>query len=123
MIPKGHRLRTVSAAEMAHYRAALGTRERRRASAIFPRQIIAGQVFLSGIAARLGELADRPALIIWGDADIAFRETELHRWEALLPDHETAVVFGAGHYVQSDAPEVVAQLLDGWLAARAGGGS
>jgi haloalkane dehalogenase len=123
MIPRGHRLRKVSAAEMMHYRAALDTAARRRGSAIFPRQIIAGHAFLSGVAARLGELADRPALIIWGDADIAFRDTELHRWEALLSDHETVVVFGAGHYVQSDAAAVFAQVLDGWMAARAGGGS
>jgi len=120
MIPKGHRLRKVTAAEMAHYRAALDTHARRRASAIFPRQIIAGRAFLASIATRLGELADRPALIIWGDADIAFRDTELHRWEALLSDHETVVVFGAGHYVQSDAPAVFAQVLEEWLASRTG---
>ncbi len=118
MIPRGHRLRKVTSAEMAHYRAALATPARRRASAIFPRQIIAGQAFLTGIAARLGELADLPALIIWGDADIAFRDTELHRWEALLSDHETVVVFGAGHYVQSDAPAVFAHVLEDWLGPR-----
>ncbi len=59
MIPTGHRLRKVTSAELAQYRAALDTRERRRASAIFPRQIIAGKAFLTGIAARLGELAAR----------------------------------------------------------------
>lgn len=120
MIPKGHRRRKVTSEEMAHYRSALATRERRRATAIFPRQIIHGEPFLADIADRFGALSDRPALIVWGNADIAFREVELHRWESLLPDHTTVVLDGAGHYVQSDASAEFAAAIDDWLGGVVG---
>lgn len=117
MIPKGHRRRKVPKEEMAQYRAALPTRSRRRATAILPRQIIHGQSFLAEVAAGLPALADRPALIVWGDADIAFRDRELRRWEATFPDHRTTVVPGAGHYIQSDAAGDYVAAIRGWIGA------
>lgn len=115
MIPKGHRRRKVSSEELDQYRAALGTRERRRATATFPRQIIHGREFLAGVETGLAGLVDRPALIVWGDADIAFRDVERARWEAVFPDHCTVVLAGAGHYVQSDAAADYAAAIRGWL--------
>ena len=59
-------------------------------------------------------LADLPTLIVWGDADIAFRANERRRWEALLPRHYTVVLAGAGHYLQSDAPTEFADAIAAW---------
>ena len=118
MVPKGHHRRHPTHEEMAHYLNALDTPDRRRATAIFARQIIRGGAFLGDVASRLDAITDRPALIVWGDADIAFRDTELRRWEALLPDHRTVVLPGAGHYVQSDAAAEFGQAVDEWLVAR-----
>lgn len=122
MIPRGHRRRKVTPAEMAHYRAALATPERRHATAILPRQIIAGRGFLGEVADGLGALRERPVLIVWGDRDIAFRPQELRRWEAAFPDHTTVVVSGAGHYVQSDAAQEYAAAIREWLELQVAAG-
>lgn len=114
MIPAGHRLRKPSTTEMAHYRRALPTPERREASAVLPRRITASRAFLTEVEAGLAELCSLPALIVWGDSDLAFRAKERERWEQLFPDHRTVVVEGAGHFVQSDAPEQFSAAIRAW---------
>ncbi|GAB11579.1 haloalkane dehalogenase [Gordonia araii NBRC 100433] len=117
MIPAGHRLRKPSDDEMAHYRNALDTRERRTASAVFPRAITGSSDFLAAVEASLPGLSDRPALIVWGDADIAFGDKALRRWEQVFDDHSTTIVAGGGHFVQSDAPEQFSRAIRDWARA------
>ena len=114
LLPAGHRRRRLSAAEMAHYRAALSTRHRRHASAVFPHAITSSRTFLAQVERDLDTLARLPALILWADADIAFRERERHRWEATLPHSTTTILHGAGHYLQSDAPADFAEAIRHW---------
>lgn len=117
-IPTGHRRRTPTADEMNHYREALGTAERRQASAVLPGRVLGSRAFFADVEAGLADLAHLPTLIVWGDADIAFRPQERERLEATFPHHETVIVEGAGTYVESDAPgEFVAAIRD-WAAAR-----
>ena len=120
MIPVGHRLRKPTAEELAHYRQALATPGRRHASAVLPRRITASRAFLAGVEAGLGDLASLPTLIVWGDADVAFRAKERQRWEQTFPDHHTVIVEGAGHFVQSDAPEEFAAAVRDWRFAPGG---
>lgn len=120
MIPAGHRLRKPTAAEMAHYRQALATPARREASAVLPRRITASRGFLAGVEAGLPELASLPTLIVWGDADVAFRAKERQRWEQIFPDHHTVIVEGAGHFVQSDTPDRFAAAIRDWRFAPGG---
>lgn len=121
MIPAGHRLRKPTADEMAHYRQALATGNRRHASAVLPRRITASRAFLVDIEASLAVLASLPTLIIWGDADIAFGSKERQRWERTFADHHTVIVEGAGHFVQSDAPEAFAAAIRDWRTPPAAG--
>jgi haloalkane dehalogenase len=114
MIPIGHRLRKPTAAEMAHYRQALATPGRRDASAVLPRRITASRAFLAGVETGLADLASLPTLIVWGDADVAFGARERRRWEQVLADNHTVIVDGAGHFVQSDAPEEFAAAIRDW---------
>jgi haloalkane dehalogenase len=114
MIPAGHRLRKPTAAEMAHYRQALPTPGRRHASAVFPQRITASRAFLADVEAGLADLASLPTLIVWGDADFAFRAKERQRWEQVFADHHTVIVEGAGHFVQSDAPDQFAAAIREW---------
>lgn len=116
MIPLGHRRRKPSEAEMAHYRAALDTPERRHASGVFPRAILGSRQFLTDVADRLPTLEHMPALIVWADADIAFGDKELARWQETLPNHTTVVLPGVGHYVQSDAPGELSEAIVDWWA-------
>jgi haloalkane dehalogenase len=65
-------------------------------------------------ARRLPSLRDRPALILWPTADVAFREPERRRWESLFPDHRTTLLAGAGHYMQEDAAEEIVAAIRAW---------
>jgi haloalkane dehalogenase len=118
MIPAGHRRRRVTAIEMSHYRRALPTPQRRMPSAVFPKDITAARTFLADLERGLTSLADLPTLIIWADADVAFRAKERRRWESVLPRHETVVLAGAGHYLQSDAPSDFANAIIAWWPRR-----
>ena len=53
-------------------------------------------------------------MIVWGDADIAFRATERERFEAELPNHTTLVLRGAGHYIWEDAPDEIVRAIRDW---------
>jgi haloalkane dehalogenase len=120
MIPAGHQLRKPTADEMAHYQKALASADRRDASAVLPRSITASRAFLADVEANLPNLASLPTLIIWGDADFAFRSKERRRWEEIFTDHHTVIVEGAGHFVQSDAPDRFAAAIREWSFARDG---
>ncbi|MGO4649817.1 alpha/beta fold hydrolase [Nocardia sp. 2YAB30] len=113
-IPIGHRLRKPTAAEMGHYRKALATPDRRQASAVLPRRITASRALLADVEANLPSLTSLPTLIIWGNADVVFGDNERRRWEQLFPDHHTVIVDGAGHFVQSDAPDQFAAAIRDW---------
>jgi len=114
MIPAGHRLRKPTVVEMAHYRQALSTPGRREASAVLPRRITASHAFLADVEVGLADVASLPALIVWGGADVAFRAKERQRWEQVFADHHTVIVEGAGHFVQSDAPDQFAAAIRQW---------
>jgi haloalkane dehalogenase len=119
-IPTGHRKRTPTAAEMAHYRRALDTPERRQACAVLPGRVLGSRTFFAEVEAGLADLAHLPTLIVWGDADIAFRSQERERLEATFTNHSTVVVEGAGTYVESDAPDEFVAAIRGWAAMQHG---
>ena len=115
-IPTGHRRRKLTDAELDHYRHALDTAERRQASAVLPGRVLASRQFFAEVEAGLPDVAHLPTLIIWGDADIAFRAQERKRLEATFPDHTTVIVEGAGTYVESDAPDEFASAIRSFSA-------
>ncbi|MBN9636243.1 MAG: alpha/beta fold hydrolase [Actinobacteria bacterium] len=110
-IPTGHRRRKLTDAELDHYRRALDTAERRQASAVLPGRVLASREFFAEVEAGLPDVAHLPTLIIWGDADIAFRTQERERLEATFGDHPTVIVEGAGTSVESDAPDEFASAI------------
>lgn len=114
MIPIGHRLTKPTSGQMDHYKKALDSPSRREASAVFPREITSSRAFLADIESGLNAIAALPTLIIWGDADFAFGQNELQRWEQAFTEHETVIVKGAGHFVPSDAPEQFAAAIRRW---------
>ncbi|MVU80369.1 alpha/beta fold hydrolase [Nocardia sp. ET3-3] len=116
-IPTGHRRRKPTEAEMTHYRRALDTPARRQASAMLPGAVLASRDFFAEIEARLPDVAQLPTLIVWGDADIAFRPQERQRLEATFTNHTTVIVEGAGTYVESDAPEEFVTAIRDWVKA------
>lgn len=117
-LPAGHGRRRPTDSEMAHYRSALDTPQRRQASAVLPGQVLASREFFADVETGLGDIAHLPTLIIWGDRDIAFRPKELQRLEKAFPDHTTVIIDGAGGYTASDAPEEFIAAVRDWAPTR-----
>lgn len=114
MLPAGHRRRRLSRAERRGYRAAFGTPERRAVTSAMAREITASAPFLAEVERGLPALRHLPVLLVWADRDIAFRDVERDRWLRELPGATLAPVPGAGHFVQSDAPEEFAAAVGAW---------
>jgi haloalkane dehalogenase len=84
---------------------------RRAAAVIAPRQLIAASSYLENVEANLPKLADRPALIVWGTKDFAFRDAERERFERLFWRHKTVLLDDASHFLQEDAGDRIAESI------------
>src|SRR6185437_2800402 len=73
ILPGGVRRRKLSPTVMDAYRGPFPTPESRQPTYVFPREILASRPFLAEIERRLPAVADRPALLTWPTADVAFR--------------------------------------------------
>ncbi len=83
----------------------LSTPEERSACAALPGQIVGATAWLHALWSRFEALQEKPALIVWGMKDIAFRERELERWMEALPEARVVKLGEVGHYVQEEAPD------------------
>ena len=61
-------------------------------------------------------LLGRPALIVWGMKDPAFKRRHLARWESRLPDATVLRLPEAGHWPHEEAPDQVADAIRTFLA-------
>lgn len=66
---------------------------------------------LADVERRLPELADRPALLMWGMRDWCFRPDCLERFERVWPQAEVHRLADVGHWVVEDAAEEVLPYL------------
>lgn len=62
----------------------------------------------------LSQVAGKPALILWGEKDPAFKEPLRLRWVRMFPNHRTEILRGASHYIQEDAPEEIVSAVKAW---------
>lgn len=107
IIPVGT-ARSLGHEEMRAYRGPFPTRASRTPTAIFPHQLMAARAYLADVEANLPRLSRKPALIVWGANDFAFRKPERQRFEQVFPDHRTVVLEGARHFIQEDEPGRIA---------------
>jgi haloalkane dehalogenase len=114
IIPAGVRRKRLPAAVMNAYRGPFPTPQSRRPVHVFPREILASRSFLADIESKLAVLGDRPALVVWGTKDFAFRAAERRRWEEVFPHHRTVLLDGAGHYIQEDAAQEIVAAIRDW---------
>jgi haloalkane dehalogenase len=89
---------------------------RRAPAVIAPRQLVAASPYLAEVQADLHKLADRPALIVWGTKDFAFREASRKRFEAAFPNHRTVLFDDASHFLQEDVGERIAEAFKAFAA-------
>jgi haloalkane dehalogenase len=80
----------------------------------FARALLGSSDFYRSIADRLHTLRARPALIIWGMRDPAFRANQLERWMHALP-HARVVRLQAGHWPHEEMPDAVSDALHTFL--------
>jgi haloalkane dehalogenase len=114
ILPNNVKRRKLSEVEMAACRGPFPTPESRRPLHVFPREILHSRPFLAEIERGLAQLRERPALLTWPTKDVAFREPERRRWEAVFADHRTVILQGAGHLIQEDAPEEIIAAIREW---------
>ena len=88
---------------MAHYRRAQPSPAARAASAALPGYIVGESDWLRSIWQDRAAFADKPALILWGLKDIAFRRKELERWKSALRDVEIHEFEDCGHFLAEEA--------------------
>jgi haloalkane dehalogenase len=117
IIPNNVKRTSLPDAVMEAYRGPFPSVESRRPMHVFPREILASRPWLAEIEGALNTLSERPALLVWPTRDIAFREPERRRWEALFRNHRTVLLEGAGHYIQEDAPDEIVAAIGEWSAA------
>jgi haloalkane dehalogenase len=116
-IPRGMRRKKPSREVMEAYRGPFARPESRRPIHVFPREILASRGYLVEVERHLERLHELPTLITWGDRDVAFRKAELRRFEEIFEQHRTVVLRGAGHYIQEDASEEIADAIEDWWGA------
>lgn len=97
------------------YLAPFSQRAKRQPTHIFPKQLRAAEAFLSDIHQRLSLLSNKPALILWGEKDFAFQESERTRFENLFPNHDTVLLADTGHFIQEDQPEKIITAINSWF--------
>lgn len=80
----------------------------RRAPAALARELIGSSAWFDQLWKGRDALAEKPALLVWGEKDSAFGMRDLQRWQEALPKAVTVRYPGAGHFVQEEAPDSAA---------------
>ena len=110
LIPAGTN-RNLTQAELAAYVGPFPNAASRLPSWIFARQIRKSAAYLAQVEAGLARLRDKSALIVWGDADGAFRPADRDRFAGLFPRHCVVDLPGAKHFIQENAPTEIASAI------------
>ena len=112
VIPKAVGNPTILTKEvMAHYINAQPDPESRAACAAFPGYIIGATDWLREIWNDRAAFTGKPALLIWGLKDIAFRRKELQTWQAEFNNHTVQELPDCGHFLAEEAPDIVVEKI------------
>ncbi len=104
-----------------HYIKALDSPKDRKGCAVFPKRIIGSSQWLADLWSRKEKLKSKPALILWGKKDIAFRDKELAVWKNTFDHSEVHEFDHVGHYVQEEMGPALCPLIDGFIESGQGG--
>jgi haloalkane dehalogenase len=104
LMPPGVKRRKLSQQELDLYRAPFRKLQSRRPLHVFPREITASRDYLARVRDFVAGFGG-PALFVWPENDVAFRDKELARWMELLPRAEVRRLPNCGHFLWIDAPQ------------------
>lgn len=102
---------------MSHYRNAQPTATARSASAAFPGYITGATRWLTEIWNDRAAFTNKPALVLWGLKDIAFRRKELETWKSELKNHIAQEFPECGHFPAEEDPQAVITHIRSFLEA------
>lgn len=112
LIPAGIN-RKLTEQELAAYLGPFQTATSRLPMWIFAHEILASGEYLVQVEAGLSTLREKPALVVWGEADGAFRTPDRLRLLQHFPNHRIRLIPGAKHFIQENAPdEICAAILE-----------
>jgi haloalkane dehalogenase len=94
-----------------HYLKVFPTPESRRSTLAYAKSLVDSDFFWSSLWERREVIQDIPALILWGMKDIAFKEKDLQRLEAVFKKAQTVRLDDVGHFVQEEAGEDIIPLI------------
>jgi haloalkane dehalogenase len=118
----GIRRKKLTPAERQMYKRPHPTPDSRVPVHVMPREILAAHELLAEVEQGLALVADKPALIVWGEKDPGFKAPHRLRWERTFPNHRTHILRGASHYIQEDAPDEIVTAIKDWWPGQASGG-
>ena len=109
--------RELSDRELEHYLAVQPTPSDRSGVARFP-----GEIRQSPLLGKLEHavpelLGGKPAVVVWGMKDRVFRPGDRDRLRAAFTDQVYVELPDAGHYIQEDAPEQIAEAISARFAS------
>jgi haloalkane dehalogenase len=110
LIPAGIN-RKLTEQEMAAYLGPFSTPALRLPMWIFARQIVASEEYLAQVEAGLSCLRDKPVLVVWGEADGAFRAPDRVRLLEYFPRHRVCLLPDAKHFIQENAPNEICSAI------------
>lgn len=98
---------------MAHYRGVQPAPADRVGVARFPKEIVAARPLLQRLVEQVpARLGSKPALIVWGMRDPAFKSgAMIARVRAAFDDHVFVELPHAKHFIQEDAPDEIARAI------------
>ena len=112
LIPAGTN-RKLTKPELAAYMGPFATPASRLPTWIFPKEILGSEQYLAEVEAGLARLREKPALVVWGEADGAFRAPERRLLLQHFPKHRVCLLPKAKHFIQENAPaEICAAILE-----------
>lgn len=118
VMPRGLGNRAVlTDAVMAHYVNAQANAPARAASAALPGYILGATDWLREIWSERAAFTGKPALLLWGLKDIAFRRNELETWQAQFTHWRVQEFPDGGHSLAEEAPDAVAAAIGSFLGA------
>ena len=114
--------RTLTPEVMGQYRGAQPSPDARAAMAALPGHIVGAGDWLGSIWNDRVAFTGKPALLLWGLKDIAFRRRELERWKSVLRNFELHEFEDCGHFLAEEAPERVVPVLRTFMGRVTGPG-
>ncbi|MHB1132877.1 MAG: alpha/beta fold hydrolase [Chloroflexota bacterium] len=104
----------------AQYLAALPTPADRHGTWVFARELAGSSAWYDSLWERRRLLTHKPALILWGMRDSAFRPQELARWLDFFPLARIERFTTAGHFLAEGKGEECASLIEAFLESSTG---